>query len=423
MNAVELTKKLVAINSVNPFRTVQGPVATVGIGNEAQINEYLEQVLQQKGFHTQRQVVEQARQLDVDGHTIDIPARWNLLAEKGQGNCSILFFGHTDTVDVKPGWQSDPFVATEKNVDGQLRLYGLGANDMKSGIAAVVAGIPDELPKGVKVKIALLADEEYWSFGGAALVESSFISDVKFALSPEIGEASDAAGFQQVGLGRLGRDEFVFRIVGRACHGADAFVDKDSVNAVHESIKLQHLLLDYCQKAKKEFSHQGVSAINSAYINLHEGGRGMLSVPDTAEFILDRSFIPGEDPTEELEKLRKIVADAQSRSLIDARATITVERRKRPTPSCKPFFFPKSTAAISKLEEVIKAQGVSCEYFIGRSVADENRVAEKDIPTVVLGPLGHGSHTCAEWVAVESIELLEKLVCEICNQATSFVSN
>ena len=50
----------------------------------------------------------------------------------------MLFFGHTDTVDVKQGWESDPFAVTERVVNGQTRWYGLGANDMKAGLAAIL---------------------------------------------------------------------------------------------------------------------------------------------------------------------------------------------------------------------------------------------------------------------------------------------
>ncbi len=63
----------------------------------------------------------------------------NLWARRGTGAPVVCFAGHTDVVPTGPlgQWQSDPFVPTER--DGQL--YGRGAADMKTSIAAFVTAI------------------------------------------------------------------------------------------------------------------------------------------------------------------------------------------------------------------------------------------------------------------------------------------
>ena len=60
----------------------------------------------------------------------------NLWARRGTASPLVVFAGHTDVVPTGPldKWQSDPFIPTER--DG--RLYGRGAADMKSSIAAFV---------------------------------------------------------------------------------------------------------------------------------------------------------------------------------------------------------------------------------------------------------------------------------------------
>lgn len=60
----------------------------------------------------------------------------NLWALRGKGGPVLCFAGHTDVVPPGPddAWQSDPFSPTVK--DG--KLYGRGAADMKSGLAAMV---------------------------------------------------------------------------------------------------------------------------------------------------------------------------------------------------------------------------------------------------------------------------------------------
>ena len=63
----------------------------------------------------------------------------NLWARRGETHPLVCFAGHTDVVPSGPldQWQSDPFIATER--DGYL--YGRGAADMKSSIAAFVTAI------------------------------------------------------------------------------------------------------------------------------------------------------------------------------------------------------------------------------------------------------------------------------------------
>ena len=54
---------------------------------------------------------------------------------------TLVFAGHTDVVPTGPleQWTSDPFVPTHR--DG--RLYGRGAADMKTSIAAMVVAVEE----------------------------------------------------------------------------------------------------------------------------------------------------------------------------------------------------------------------------------------------------------------------------------------
>ena len=59
----------------------------------------------------------------------------NLFAERAGVGKHLCFAGHTDVVPPGPGWGHDPFGGAVQNG----MLYGRGAVDMKSGIAAFVA--------------------------------------------------------------------------------------------------------------------------------------------------------------------------------------------------------------------------------------------------------------------------------------------
>ncbi|MGP1613844.1 MAG: succinyl-diaminopimelate desuccinylase, partial [Pollutimonas bauzanensis] len=96
----------------------------------------------------------------------------NLWARRGAAQPLLVFAGHTDVVPTGPleRWDSDPFTPTER--DGML--YGRGAADMKSSIAAFVVAVEEFVARhpGHQGSIGLLitADEEGPSINGTVKV-------------------------------------------------------------------------------------------------------------------------------------------------------------------------------------------------------------------------------------------------------------
>src|SRR2546429_2894736 len=86
----------------------------------------------------------------------------NLWARRGDARPLLCFVGHTDVVPTGPieKWASDPFVPTER--DG--KLFGRGAADMKTSIAAFVVAVEGFLarhssPRG-SIALLITSDEE-----------------------------------------------------------------------------------------------------------------------------------------------------------------------------------------------------------------------------------------------------------------------
>ena len=96
----------------------------------------------------------------------------NLWAEHGSGSPLFVFAGHTDVVPTGPlaAWHSDPFVPVVR--DGYL--YGRGAADMKSSIAAFVTAVErfvkDHPKHPGRVALLLTSDEEGPAVDGTAKV-------------------------------------------------------------------------------------------------------------------------------------------------------------------------------------------------------------------------------------------------------------
>ena len=114
----------------------------------------LEKYLGPLGFRCERMRFSAEGTPDVD----------NLYARIGTGAPHFCFAGHTDVVPVGEAWTVDPFAAEIK--DG--RLYGRGAADMKSAVAAFAAAAERIVRAGFKGSISLLitGDEEGPSING-----------------------------------------------------------------------------------------------------------------------------------------------------------------------------------------------------------------------------------------------------------------
>jgi len=104
--------------------------------------------------------------------TLQVNGVTNLWARRGTARPFLCFAGHTDVVPTGPlaAWHSDPFAPTLR--DGFL--YGRGAADMKSSLAAFVTAIEAFIAEhpGAQGSIAVLvtSDEEGPSVDGTARV-------------------------------------------------------------------------------------------------------------------------------------------------------------------------------------------------------------------------------------------------------------
>jgi succinyl-diaminopimelate desuccinylase len=143
MDALALSQKLIRCQSVTP-----ADAGAIGI---------LESVLQAMGFTCHRLRFEEAGTAPIE----------NLYARFGTEAPHFCFAGHTDVVPAGDGWSHAPFAAEIKDDI----LYGRGAADMKSAIAAFVVAAARVIAAGpVKGSISLLitGDEEGIGINGTA---------------------------------------------------------------------------------------------------------------------------------------------------------------------------------------------------------------------------------------------------------------
>jgi acetylornithine deacetylase len=178
---------------------------------------------------------------------LDFAGRPQLVARfpgAGSGR-SLLFNGHIDAVSVEPrdAWTSDPFGAQIR--DG--KLYGRGACDMKSGVAAMVFAALVLARSGVRLAgdliIATNTDEESSGAGASAIVQRGIHADA--------GVVTEPTGFD-VWVACRGSEYGVLRVPGRPGHAEVHQPDWHQGGAVN-AIEKAAVVIDAIQALRAEW--------------------------------------------------------------------------------------------------------------------------------------------------------------------------
>jgi len=157
----------------------------------------------------------------------------NLIAKKGSGERHVAFSGHIDVVPPGPleRWMHDPFSAVVKdNI-----LYGRGAADMKTGIAAMLAACERVLPyishPDTSFWWLVTSDEEGEAEFGSKWISEYLASEGIQLSSVLVGEpTAKAITGDTLKVGRRGSLSGKITIQGKQGHVA---YPHSSVNALH----------------------------------------------------------------------------------------------------------------------------------------------------------------------------------------------
>ena len=121
----------------------------------------------------------------------------NLYAKHGSSSPLLVFAGHTDVVPPGPinQWLSDPFIPTER----EGNLFGRGAADMKTSLAAFIVAIQEfleEYPNHFgSIGLFITSDEEGVATDGTKKIVERFINDKQQVDFCIVGEPTSAKIF------------------------------------------------------------------------------------------------------------------------------------------------------------------------------------------------------------------------------------
>jgi succinyl-diaminopimelate desuccinylase len=325
------------------------------------------------------------------------PDRPNVLVrvENGPGPIFLLN-GHVDTVLADPGWAHDPWQGRR---DGD-RFHGLGACDMKSGVAAAMLATRALAQNRDRWSGTLLftsvVDEEAYSIGANALIDSGISAD--YCVVTE-------ASWERPCLGSFGKYLVRVDVTGR---GAHASWPERGINAAVEAAKLVARL--------DEMQLPGHARIRSSQcvLSLLSGSQQyVITVPDRATVLINRHTIPGETEASVLAEYQMLADDLDS----PASFALSIDPPRYPsweTPESHPLVraFAAAYADMAGREPVFGYTGYGDPNLFS-TVAG--------IPTVMFGPLGGNFHEANEWVDIPSIsktaQILERLVHDLLSRS------
>jgi succinyl-diaminopimelate desuccinylase len=355
-DVVALTQKLLAFNTINPPGAEQACAA------------YLGSLLQEAGF-----------QVD---YAAFAPTRTSVVARIGRAmdKPPLGFTGHMDTVPLGAArWKHDAFGAS---LEGG-KLYGRGASDMKSGVAAFVVAalaLAERLRNSPGVTLVLTADEECGCGGAAYLARKTNLLGKVGALV--VGEPT--ANYPLVG--HKGALWLEARTSGVTAHGS---MPERGDNAIYKAIVAVDALRRF------DFGIPAHSLMGPPTLNvgtLH-GGLNINSVPDRAAIGIDIRTIPGQQHDALRERLAQALGDdVEIAPLIDVQAIYTDPR----DPWIQQVF------GVTGRHLGLAPAARSATYFTDAAVLN---AAYRDIPICVLGP-GEPqlAHQTDEYCLVDRVE-------------------
>ena len=366
LDPVHLLQQLIACPSVTP--------------NEAGCFDLIEAALKPLGFAIERLRFEGSGSYPVD----------NLFATRGSGSPHLLFNGHIDVVP--PGerslWTHDPFRA--EIVDG--RIYGRGAADMKSGVAAFVAALA-ELPADSHISLAITADEEADGVNGTAKILDWAIAQGQrfdFAIVGEC-SATDRVG-DSIKIGRRG--SLNGRITVAGVQGHVAYPQK-ALNPLPIVAKLVTTLSGQLDDGSAAFPPS-----NLEFTSIDVGNAVSNVIPAVATLRFNVRYNERWTP----ESLEAAIRDAIAGRDAEG-TTITFEVLGTPSRS---FLSPQSGAVELLAETIREGTGARPEFSTAGGTSDARFIAQH-CPVVEFGLPGPSMHKADESVAVADVTALAGL--------------
>ncbi|HZS65736.1 MAG TPA: succinyl-diaminopimelate desuccinylase [Burkholderiales bacterium] len=314
----------------------------------------------------------------------------NLWARRGSDRPLVCFAGHTDVVPTGPlsEWHSDPFVPTIR--DG--KLFGRGAADMKSSIAAFVVAaerfIAERPDHRGSIAFLLTSDEEGPSVDGTARVVERLKQRGETIDYCIVGEPSsvDALG-DTLKIGRRG--SLSGKLVVRGIQGHVAYPQ-----LVKNPIHLLAPALAELVRTQWDQGNESFPPTSFQVSNVRAGTGAGNVVPGALE--LDFNFRFSTESTDAW--LRDRVESILRKHALDFSIQWTL--------GAKPFLSRRGRLADIVLQVAKRRTGHSGELSTTGGTSDARFIIDICPEVIELGPVNTSIHKLNEHIALQELEAL-----------------
>lgn len=395
--ALKLLKDLVAIDSVNPS-------LVAGAHGEERAAKHVRKFLRAHGIAAKPEEAAANRPNVV----ATIPADEKSRRKSKSARPALMIAAHIDTVGA--GGMPEPFTPRVRHG----KLYGRGALDIKSGVAAMCAAATSVARDVVNGKlrlaraftIAAVVDEECNSIGTESLLKRGHTADFAVVLEPTdlqlVVAHKGYAWFEVVTHGRAahgslpaeGRD--AIRMMGRVLVALDELEGRIAARAAHP--RLRHA---------------------SLHASLISGGQELSSYPGECRVQIERRLLPGETEASAETELREMLAALEKSAARDAQGNARFSATLRSGLGARPGYeVSEDSPMVKRAAVAIRRACGECELAGMSAWTDTALLAIAGIPGIVFGPSGCGLHGDVEYVEIESVyecaAALREIIIEFC---------
>ena len=367
-NLLELTKELIARPSVTPDDR----------GCQTLIAEHLQAL----GFD-----IEHLRFGDVD----------NLWARRGTGQPLFVFAGHTDVVPPGPidQWLHDPF---EPTLSGTT-LYGRGAADMKSSIAAMICAceqfITDNADHDGSIAFLITSDEEGPAVDGTVKVVELLQQRNEKIDWCLVGEPTST---QTVGdvvkNGRRGSLSGTLKIIGTQGHIA---YPQLADNPIH---RFAPALLDLVNE-QWDNGNEFFPPTSFQISNINAGTGANNVIPATVEVLFNLRFSTEITEHEIRRRIERILDSHELKYELQWAL------------SGNPFLTPNGALIDATRAAIKKVRDIDTELSTSGGTSDGRFIAPTGTQVIELGPVNASIHKINENIDIDELEQLAGIYKEI----------
>ncbi len=296
---------------------------------------------------------------------------------------TIMLNGHLDTVEPSPE-MDDPFLA---KVSGEW-LYGLGAADMKGGIACIIETVEHLVEQELKgaLTVSFVSDEEGYGKGAKNLIRHPKWRAIDGIM---IAEPFFDKG---IILGMTGKVLYKISVHGKSAH---AFRPLEGINAITDAAKL---IVAIEEDNKETFPFDPNFGTPSFCTLKVEGGytKYNVKVPETCTIIINRLISPTETQKSVIADLWNLIYTLNLESEVEIEIV---------PPFYKSYQIKQNQPLVKSLvANFRKTTRISPHFTYENMITDANIfTGEAGIPSLVFGPRGEGLHAKDERLFLPSL--------------------